>query len=152
MEGRFENGGLLKATRNYRLCGLSSLLLLSVSGCFTPQTSVQSLTASLTSTDPIATSSPLPPSIPGKFTAAWVASHAKGVNTAGGGYKVYYSLSPALDNSTPFVNVPYVSGAQAPTSVSVTSLVPGKYYLNVVSYSAANAIGSTPTALTVTVQ
>lgn len=76
---------------------------------------------------------------------AWSPNRETAVNTTGGGYKVYYSstdpLVPVLTSSV--VNVPYVSGALAPTTTELTSLTSGTYYVKVVAYSARNTTGST---------
>jgi hypothetical protein len=46
----------------------------------------------------------------------WDANHETGVNSPGGGYRVYYAFSPSVNTSTAsFLDVPYVSGSQAPT-------------------------------------
>jgi hypothetical protein len=78
----------------------------------------------------------------------WNANHEKAVNSAGGGYKIYYSKSSGFDVSTAaMVNVPYVSGGTAPTSKQITDLAAGTYYFKVVAYSALNPPGGTSGSL-----
>jgi hypothetical protein len=69
----------------------------------------------------------------------WDANHEAGVNTTGGGYRVYYANAPGVNTSTAtFVNVPYVSGSLAPTSVTMTNPAAGTYYFRVIAYSTFN--------------
>jgi hypothetical protein len=66
----------------------------------------------------------------------WDANHESGVNSAGGGYRVYYAFSPGVNTSTAsFMDVPYVSGSQAPTTVTLTNPSNGTYYFRIVAYS-----------------
>ncbi len=66
----------------------------------------------------------------------WNANHEKGVNSAGGGYTItfagYVVHAP--------VNVPWTSGATAPTSTSV-ALTTGTYTATVSGYAALDASG-----------
>jgi len=59
---------------------------------------------------------------------SWTANREAAVNRAGGGYIVAISGQAAI-------NVPYVSGAAAPTTTSVT-LMSGTYSATVTAYSA----------------
>jgi len=68
-------------------------------------------------------------------TISWTANSETAVNRAGGGYTVNISGQPAID-------VPYVSGPLAPTSIT-TSLFTGNYTVTVVAYSALNPPGGT---------
>ncbi len=69
----------------------------------------------------------------------WDANHESAVNSPGGGYRVYYAFSPNVNTTTAsFLDVPYVSGSQAPTTVTLTSPVNGTYYFRVVAYSTFN--------------
>lgn len=73
----------------------------------------------------------------GKMTVSWAANREKMVNSTGGGYRVYYSETPGFQESrAKFVDVPYVSGSGAPTSVTITSLFPTTYYVKVAAYGA----------------
>lgn len=63
----------------------------------------------------------------------WEANRESGVNRAGGGYQVSISSQPTID-------VPYTSGATAPTSTTV-SLLPGSYTVTVRAYAALDAQG-----------
>ena len=73
---------------------------------------------------------------------SWTANLETAVNSAGGGYIVYYSIHPGFSTSSAkSVNVPYVSGATAPTSVRIATLTPETYYIRVVAYSALNPPG-----------
>jgi len=72
----------------------------------------------------------------------WAANPEVDVNTTGGGYRVYYAKSPNVStNSGTYVDVPYVSGATAPTTALLTGLTVGTYYVKVVAYSAYNPQG-----------
>jgi hypothetical protein len=66
----------------------------------------------------------------------WDANHEAAVNAPGGGYRVYYAFSPGVDTAhAPFVDVPYVSGSQAPTTITLTKPVIGTYYFRIIAYS-----------------
>jgi hypothetical protein len=65
----------------------------------------------------------------------WNANKESGVNKAGGGYRVQ------IDTQTP-IDVPYVSGAAAPTTTTV-QLGSGTYAITVVAYAALDARGGT---------
>ena len=73
-----------------------------------------------------------PPS-PRTVTLVWAANHEKGVNSAGGGYRVSISGQPTI-------NVPYVSGPTAPTS-TVTTLQTGTYTATVAAFAMLDAQG-----------
>lgn len=77
---------------------------------------------------------------PFSITINWDANHETAVNTSGGGYRVYYSLySDFRSTETKLIDVPYVSGALAPTSATISNLTmrkPYRYYIRVVAYSA----------------
>jgi hypothetical protein len=80
----------------------------------------------------------------GDFLISWDANREFSVNSPGGGYRVYYSTNPGFDISTAYiVDVPFVSGSTAPTSI-VTPLYRGTNYIKVVAYSALNTAGSQP--------
>ena len=85
-------------------------------------------------------------------TISWNANLESAVNSTSGGYKIYYStVSGFAISSATSVDVPYVSGSYAPTSVDI-SLEPGTYYFKIIAYSAINTDGSEPSdqiALTV---
>jgi hypothetical protein len=87
----------------------------------------------------------------GKVSVSWEANREAPVNSPGGGYRVYYSQTAAVTASTPFVNVPAVSGA-APTSVEISGLASGTYTISVVAYSALNTTGSVAAQTTVTLK
>lgn len=75
----------------------------------------------------------------GGVTVNWTANKEKAVNSSGGGYKVYYSQTSGFNiNTASFVNVPYVSGASAPTSTTIPGLLPGTWYIKIVAFSAIN--------------
>ena len=61
---------------------------------------------------------------------SWAANREAAVNSAGGGYIV------AISGQSP-INVPYVSGLAAPTTVAAT-LMTGSYTATVTAYSALN--------------
>ena len=80
----------------------------------------------------------------GDFLISWDANREFSVNSPGGGYRVYYSTNPGFDISTAnIVDVPFVSGPAAPTSI-VIPLSSGTYYIKVVAYSTLNSAGSLP--------
>jgi hypothetical protein len=66
-------------------------------------------------------------------TISWAPNHESGVNKAGGGYRVFIVGKPPVD-------VPWVSGATAPTSTDVT-LLTGSYSVTVAAYAALDAQG-----------
>ena len=75
---------------------------------------------------------------------SWTANREAAVNRAGGGYRVYYSKTSNFNVETAsYVNVPYVSGATAPTSANINNLQVGTYYFKIVAYSNLNRPGST---------
>ena len=74
-------------------------------------------------------SSPIP------VTLSWDANRESAVNRAGGGYEVSISGQPPRD-------VPFTSGALAPTSIAV-ELVPGTYTVTVRAYAALDPQGGT---------
>lgn len=77
------------------------------------------------------------------ISLSWNANRETAVNSAGGGYTVYYSTASGFsigDTGVTTVDVPYVSGAQAPTSTAIT-LVSSTYYFKIVAYSALNPPG-----------
>lgn len=77
---------------------------------------------------------------------SWDANRESGVNSAGGGYKVYHSTTSGFSISgASFVDVPYVTGPNAPTSTTL-SLASGTHYIKVVAYSAVNPSGSAASA------
>ncbi len=83
---------------------------------------------------------PLQPSI----QLFWSANHEKAVNSPGGGYRVYYSQTPGFDITTAsWVDVPYQSGLNAPTSTTIPNLSPGSYYIKVVAYAALPSVTRT---------
>jgi hypothetical protein len=66
----------------------------------------------------------------------WDANHESAVNSAGGGYRVYYAFSPGVDTTqASFLDVPFVSGTLAPTTVTFTNPGQATYYFRVVAYS-----------------
>ena len=79
----------------------------------------------------------------GTVELQWTASRARGVNMAGGGYKVYYSTMPGftIDANTPVIDVPWNGGAQTPNTVTL-DLPAGNYYFRVVAYAALGPGGS----------
>lgn len=66
-------------------------------------------------------------------TLAWAPNHEKGVNSAGGGYRVAISGQPTIE-------VPFISGSAAPTS-TVTTLYTGIYTATVSAFAALDARG-----------
>jgi hypothetical protein len=74
-----------------------------------------------------------PPPANHQVTISWQPNHESGVNKAGGGYRVSIDGQQAID-------VPWVSGATAPTSTEVT-LFTGSHSVTVAAYAALDAQG-----------
>lgn len=75
---------------------------------------------------------------------SWNANPETAVNQSGGGYKVYYSSNSGFnisDGGVTEIDVPYSSGATAPTLTQVQFL-PGTYYIRIIAYSVLNAPGT----------
>jgi hypothetical protein len=72
---------------------------------------------------------------PGPPRLTWTASRERGVNSPGGGYLVDVSGRGTVD-------VPYVSGAFAPTSLT-TTLPSGFYTVTIRAYAAVDEDGGT---------
>ncbi|MGV8935099.1 MAG: hypothetical protein ACOH1I_10770 [Gallionellaceae bacterium] len=70
-------------------------------------------------------------------TISWVANHEKGVNMAGGGYKV------SISGQTTAIDVPFnVASGVTPTS-TIKSLYTGSYTATVKAYAALDSSGGT---------
>lgn len=83
--------------------------------------------------------------IPITIEVSWNANPETAVNRGGGGYKLYYSSNSGFDPAdigVTEVDVPFVSGPTAPTSVQI-EVGPGTYYFRVAAYSSLNAPGTT---------
>lgn len=79
----------------------------------------------------------------GNMRFSWNPNPESAVNRAGGGYRVYYSNRSGFapgDIDVTEIDVPYVSGTHAPTSI-VVALDPGIYFVRIGAYSALNAPG-----------
>ncbi len=90
---------------------------------------------------------PPPPSgvITASVRVSWTANRETAVNSAGGGYKIYYSPTAGFDiASANVVDLPYKAGA-APTTTNLT-LASGTHYVKVIAYSTLNPNGSAPSA------
>lgn len=84
--------------------------------------------------------------IDGPISVSWTANRERAVNAPGGGYRVYYATVAGFNvANAAFVDVPYVSGANAPTATALP-LFAGTYFIKVVAYSALNPGGSAPSA------
>lgn len=69
-----------------------------------------------------------------RVTVSWDANNDKSVNATGGGYTLYYSQQSGFDiNSADKTDVPYVSGATAPNSVTL-SLEEGMWFIRIAAY------------------
>lgn len=83
-----------------------------------------------------------PPSITANVQISWDANRETAVNRVGGGYRVYYSRTSGFDISgATFVDVPYSTGATAPTTANLT-LSSGDNFIKVIAYSDLNPSGS----------
>jgi hypothetical protein len=69
-------------------------------------------------------------------TISWAANHEKGVNTTGGGY----SVSISGQSAPAAIDVPFVSGPTAPTSIT-TSLYSGTYTALVTAHAMLDSNG-----------
>ena len=98
-----------------------------------------------------------PPAATRNVQISWSANNESRVNTTGGGYRVYLSTTSGFNITDPgvtVVDVPYVSGALAPTSTTVTLNSATTYYVRVVAYSAfptANTSSAPSAQITVAV-
>lgn len=73
----------------------------------------------------------------GSITLSWTANKERGVNSNGGGYRVYYSRTPTVDPATAVsVDVPFVNGELAPTTTTLTRLEPGPIYVRIAAFAA----------------
>jgi hypothetical protein len=93
---------------------------------------------------------PSPASGSGGVDIRWDANRESGVNSAGGGYRVYYSSTGSITAGTPFLDVAYAAGT-TPATAQLTGLAAGTYTIRIVAYSAANPTGSAGTDTTVVV-
>jgi hypothetical protein len=73
-------------------------------------------------------------------TVTWAQNRETSVNSAGGGYRVYYASAAgvATASNPNVVLVPYVSGPTAPTTATISNMPVGDWYIKVVAYSAYN--------------
>lgn len=84
------------------------------------------------------------PAVTSNVLVSWTANHEKAVNQTGGGYRLYYSNIAGFSiGSGTAVDVPYVSGALSPVSVTLNALAAGTYYMKIVAYSALIPPGGT---------
>jgi len=82
----------------------------------------------------------------GTVTVSWDANKETAVNSLGGGYIVYYSKTTGFNPADVGVNskiVPYVSGANAPLSTTITTATSGSWFIRIAAKSTLNAPGST---------
>lgn len=77
---------------------------------------------------------------------SWEANRESGVNSAGGGYRVYYSRNAGFDLDDARVkDVAYEGGPTAPTAATL-KLHSGTWFIRVAAYSALNPEGSVPSS------
>lgn len=77
------------------------------------------------------------------MAVSWDANRESGVNSTGGGYRVYHSTTPGFDiDNADVIDVPHASDT-TPTSTTLT-LSTGTHYIKIVAYSALNPDGSSP--------
>ena len=76
---------------------------------------------------------PSAPPGPRSVSVSWAPNHAKGVNSAGGGYRVSIT-------GQPLITLPYTSGPAAPTSTTIT-LPQGTYTVTVTAFAALDPQG-----------
>jgi hypothetical protein len=81
----------------------------------------------------------VPASTTHSVTVSWMPSNQTGVNSPGGGYQVAVNARPPID-------VPYVSGPMAPTSVT-TTLTTGTYTVTVRAYAELDSLGGSTGSL-----
>jgi len=70
-------------------------------------------------------------------TINWAANNETRLNSAGGGYNVYYSQTSGFaitDGGVTKVNIPWVSGT-APTSTILLNITSGTYYVRIAGYT-----------------
>ena len=92
-----------------------------------------------------------PPGTPRNILVSWAANTESAVNSAGGGYKVYYSTTPVDVSTATAIDLPFGSTAFAGRSVKLLSQPSGTYYFKVLAYSSLNTAGNLSTQLTVTI-
>ncbi|MNY44493.1 hypothetical protein D3C86_1795240 [compost metagenome] len=97
---------------------------------------------------------PVPKWLKGTKTVGitWDQNKETGVNTSGGGYRVYIGNVSGFDLSeAPYFDVTYDSVAAAtPLTTKITTLMPGTYYLKVAGFS-AQGLGVASSEVTVSV-
>lgn len=97
---------------------------------------------------------PVPKWLKGTSTVeiTWDKNKETGVNTLGGGYRVYIGNASGFDlGEAPYFDVKYDSVAAAtPLTTKITTLVPGTYYLKIAGFS-AQGIGVASSEATVSV-
>lgn len=76
----------------------------------------------------------------GSITVTWDENRDSGVNSSGGGYRVYYSRTAnvATASNPNVVDVPFSIAPSAPTQTIISNLAKGDWYIKVVAYSAYN--------------
>jgi hypothetical protein len=119
--------------------GLLIFVALLFTGCPKPGDATGVLSSGKTIPKPSATPAP-PPFVGAPFSLniSWTANREKAVNSAGGGYKVYYSLISGFSlNQGTMIDIPYVSGPLAPTTATISNLTihSATYYIRVHGYS-----------------
>lgn len=73
-----------------------------------------------------------------QVTVSWNANTDAVVNTNGGGYTLYYSQESGFDIADAYtLDIPYVSGATAPTSTILT-LAEGDWFIRIAAYGVLN--------------
>jgi hypothetical protein len=102
------------------------LFILGLSGCFEVKDSLKNPTTTPTGSASV--------------TVSWDDNRESGVNSAGGGYRVYYATSSNVSTASNanVVVVPYATGPKAPTTVTIENLAAGDWYIKVVAYAAYN--------------
>lgn len=120
----------------------------------TPKTTATKTATSTTTTTTTTSTSTATATATGKSAVlTWTANREKGVNSTGGGYRVYYSTVNGFSTTTAgYVSVANPGSGATPATTTVTGLTAATtYYFRVGAYSTVNTAGSVSSQLTVAV-
>ncbi len=76
-------------------------------------------------------------------TVTFALSRSALVNSAGGGYRVYYAQgSEKLSKTSPSINVPYSAALKTSPKAKITGLSPGPYQIAISAYTTQTPLGT----------
>ncbi|MBI1860411.1 MAG: hypothetical protein HYR96_05790 [Deltaproteobacteria bacterium] len=71
----------------------------------------------------------------------WGPNREATVNRTGGGYRLFYQTNPNVDTAnSPFIEVPFFSGSQAPSTLALGGLAAGTYYFKLVAFGSLKGV------------